>query len=33
VMPSLYICNYNLYDEVMRLRASGYACKGVVRLV
>jgi hypothetical protein len=31
-MPSLYICN-GLYDEVVRLRAFGYAHKGVAHLV
>jgi hypothetical protein len=33
VMPSLYVCNYSLYDEVVRLRASGYVHRGVAHLV
>jgi hypothetical protein len=32
-MPSLYVCNYGLYNEAVRLRASGYVHRGVVRLV
>jgi hypothetical protein len=32
-MPSLYVCNYGLYNEVVRLRASGGVRRGVVRLV
>jgi hypothetical protein len=32
-MPSLYVCKYGLYNEVVRLRASGYVHGGIVRLV
>jgi hypothetical protein len=32
-MPSLYVCYYSLYDEAVRLRASGYVHRGVARLV
>jgi hypothetical protein len=31
-MPSLYVCKYGLYNEVVRLRASGYV-HVIVRLV
>jgi hypothetical protein len=31
-MPSLYVCNYSLYDEAVRLRASCYVHRGVSHL-
>jgi hypothetical protein len=29
----MYVCDYSLYDEVVRLRASGYVRGGVAHLV